>query len=465
MHWGSLVRLRRAGARIVAAGIASTGIAVVVAVTLSLPAATGACTTHQCDTSSGTFVGGRMVDAITYETSDWDDTWISYPGEITLRVQFPPSVTRVPQAVQCYVGDGPSPNGGPGFQGGQAWTECSGQLGELALVDATGFTVTNASCEAYYARFVATFPSPSLTLFGGLGAGGATLDDTWTWDGASWLYAGEGQTSGLSGRQQPLLATVVQTDADAGGRSGTFLYGGFDGASAQFDTWAWGGASWTQVFLPPDDTSWPSTRSDAASAVLGNAIVLFGGLGPGAGGSATDLGDQWTFDGTRWIELSPPTPPPSPRSGATAATLSGSMVLFGGTASGALQGDTWTWNGAAWSQPSVSAPPARAHASMATLGSTVVLFGGDGGSGPLGDTWLWDGTTWTSPSLASAPSPRSGAAMTAFQGTVVLFGGADASGPLGDTWIWDGAAWSAWSPSSSVGLSPPPRSGAAMASP
>jgi len=54
----------------------------------------------------------------------------------------------------------------------------------------------------------------------------------------------------------------------------------------------------------------------------------------------------------------------------------------------------------------VPGPPARIAASAATLGGKVVLFGGqDDNENPLGDTWVWDGASWTQLEVAG-PSPR-----------------------------------------------------------
>ena len=73
----------------------------------------------------------------------------------------------------------------------------------------------------------------------------------------------------------------------------------------------------------------------------------------------------------------------------------------------------------------------------------IVLFGGWNGTRSLGDTWTWDGTAWTEQHPADAPSPRFGAGMTydPARGQVVLFGGSDESTGFADTWIWDGTNW------------------------
>ncbi len=102
---------------------------------------------------------------------------------------------------------------------------------------------------------------------------------------------------------------------------------------------------------------------------------------------------------------------------------------------------------------------------MATLGGNIVLFGGsDANNGPLGDTWIWDGHAWTQG--GTGPSARTLSTMATFDGAVVLFGGAtgtinafyQSTNPLGDTWIWNGSAWS-----QSAATGPLPRYGASMA--
>jgi hypothetical protein len=80
----------------------------------------------------------------------------------------------------------------------------------------------------------------------------------------------------------------------------------------------------------------------------------------------------------------------------------GTVVLFGGFTlpTHADSNDTWTFDGTRWTQLSVSnAPPARSFAAMATLGNEVVLFGG-AAIGFLNDTWMFDGTSWTQVSVS-----------------------------------------------------------------
>jgi hypothetical protein len=211
---------------------------------------------------------------------------------------------------------------------------------------------------------------------------------------------------------------------------------------------AWAGASpaaatptpvWTNVSL---STGSPPAREFAASAddPVASQLMLFGGTNSGG-----YLGDTWTWNGTAWSLVSS-TGGPSARADASVAydPATQQIVLFGGSDNVGYLGDTWTWNGTAWSLfSSTGGPSARADASMAYDPATqqIVLFGGISG-GYLGDTWTWNGTAW---SLLSSTGPpvREAPSMAYDQATSqpVLFGGYGNSGFLSDTWIWDGTTW------------------------
>jgi hypothetical protein len=148
--------------------------------------------------------------------------------------------------------------------------------------------------------------------------------------------------------------------------------------------------------------------------------------------------------------------------GSDARTAGSSVVLFGGWAASEELADTWTWDGAVWTQLSVIGPAERLDPVMAPLGGALVLFGGFGLVGPeesvLGDTWTWGGTMWSDLGT-SGPPAREAAMVAPFNGEVVLFGGSTGEEEsLDDTWTWDGSTWT------EVGTSgPPARCCAAMA--
>jgi hypothetical protein len=189
--------------------------------------------------------------------------------------------------------------------------------------------------------------------------------------------------------------------------------------------------------------------------------VLFGG--------ANGFGDTWTWDGASWLQVASTGPPARYGHAMAYDSAHGKTVLFGGNAGTAgnptYLGDTWTWDGASWTQVASTGPPARYNAAMAydSARGKTVLFGGNAGpaSAPvyLGDTWGWDGTSWMQIAPAG-PAPRALHAMAydSARGETVLFGGDSLGGVLGDTWMWEGTG--SWTQVASTG--PPGRYGHAM---
>src|SRR5262245_28155763 len=122
------------------------------------------------------------------------------------------------------------------------------------------------------------------------------------------------------------------------------------------------------------------------------------------------------------------------------ATLGTNATLFAGSFLSYINdNDSWTFNGTSWAQVSGTiAPSTRSNHAIATLGGNLILFGGfmenSAAGGSLSDTWSWNGARWSQVSGA-APSGRGGHSMASFDGGVVLFGGCDSSSSFGDTWM------------------------------
>lgn len=275
-------------------------------------------------------------------------------------------------------------------------------------------------------------------LFSGSSDGGpGNLQDTWEWNGSSWLQ----RTPASS---PPALAAASMAYDSARGVS--VLFGGDGAAGVSSSTWEWNGASWSQKTFSPAPAArvWASTAYDSAHA----RMVLFGGSG------ATGLlNDTWLYDGNNWTQIFPATPP-SPRLGAAMAfdPVRGNIVLFGGRdSSGQRLADTWELVGNNWTQVAMSTSPyARFWSTMAfdaQLGKTV-LFGGDHiqpfALGEENDTWEWDGSQWTREWTAAAPPVRAGHSMTydLSRGRMVMFGGFNPATSPGtfyaDTWELSG---------------------------
>ena len=101
-----------------------------------------------------------------------------------------------------------------------------------------------------------------------------------------------------------------------------------------------------------------------------------------------------------------------------------------------------------WQEVQAPGPARRSGFSMAYMereGRTL-LFGGesyeDGHSVRYADTWTWDGAQWTD-LHAGGPSPRSAASMAydPLRDVILLYGGHASDGRPTDTWQWDGREW------------------------
>jgi hypothetical protein len=198
------------------------------------------------------------------------------------------------------------------------------------------------------------------------------------------------------------------------------------------------------------DASLPPAARYAASMVYDEAarnVVMFGGEGNNG-----KFNETWIWDGTyqTWEEIDdqPESDIPVKRKAAAMAydPNSQKVLLFGGEGSSGVLGDTWLWNGldAQWEPVNglSTAPSARGGAQLAYDGEQLVLFGGYTGSGssktPLGDTWLWNGTAWTEVQPDQSP-PAAHSGQMAYDGrTAVLYGGN--SGPITQTYQSTGSS-------------------------
>jgi Galactose oxidase, central domain len=273
-------------------------------------------------------------------------------------------------------------------------------------------------------------------LFGG-DPGGPPLGDTWNWDGALWTQVAD---TGPSARHGLAMAF------DAA-RQCIVLFGGASGSVLFADTWTWDGTEWTQVA----DTG-PSARAGHALAYDGGRarVVLFGGRS-----GANPLGDTWEWDGTEWTQVQDVGP--SARHAHAMAFETGTpprVILFGGAgANGAGLNDTWLWDGANWTQVADTGPDPRAASAMVAA-TAIVLFGGVNSIDPAlpptdriihGDSWRWDGNAWTKvQDIGPAPRWGHGMAFRSDADRIVLFGGSSVFGPAQDASLQAGAMRDTW---------------------
>jgi hypothetical protein len=266
-------------------------------------------------------------------------------------------------------------------------------------------------------------------MFGGLGLPSASdLDDTWEWDGETWMQVSD---IGPPARGGHAMAYDKQ-------RERVVLFGGrvvAGGLDAYFsDTWEWNGQYWTVVC-----ETGPSARYGHAMAYdsASGRVVLQGG---GDSGNPNAWSETWEWDGEAWTEAAR-TIGPGFRFLHAMAYDEGRkrMVLFGGAGPEAsappTDGDTWERADGIWARLATIGPAPRQLHAMAYRGDGVILFGGTTGAGNDSATWQWDGKHWAQRG-DFGPSPRALSTMAydSARDRVVLFGGQVDSTVLGDTW-------------------------------
>jgi cysteine-rich repeat protein len=182
---------------------------------------------------------------------------------------------------------------------------------------------------------VATAPAGKVVIFGGGVTPASVGNETaLVFDGVSVVDA-PGGAPWPQGRRLAALGYAP----DLGG---TILFGGLNaGTLPTDDTWRFDGLTWIEV----DVADTPPARWGAATAwdPHGQRLLLFGGASDTNAASANCFGDLWAFDGTTWTRLSPPGPGPSARTSAALAwhPPTSTFVLFGGVASGIASDETW----------------------------------------------------------------------------------------------------------------------------
>lgn len=297
-------------------------------------------------------------------------------------------------------------------------------------------------------------------LFGGNDLN-AQHDETWEWNGASWLLRSPSTTP--PARSGHAMAFDSQ-------RNRILLFGGQNSAAVNLDdTWEWDGVDWTMR----NPAQRPPGRFHHAMAYDAHRdrVVMFGSLQP--------TNDTWEWDGTNWIAASPTILPPGDLPTMAYYPPSQKVVLFN-------EGQTWRWDGSDWSPfvtatkptgiqehasmtydvarnrivlvkeatwefdgvdwahvPTANSPGPRSNDRVAhdTARGETLLYGG---VGPwlMGDTWRYDGTDWSLAAAPATPGVRKEHAMAfdAARGETILFGG-DGPSAGDDTWRWDGSAW------------------------
>jgi hypothetical protein len=233
------------------------------------------------------------------------------------------------QGVLFLVGSGPSPDGKKVFST-ETW-----------IWEGGGWKLRqpNSGPSARASFSLAFDPSTeSVLLFGGNDYnGGRILNDTWLWDGKTWV------------QQRPAVSPSPRIGAALGSAAGKLvLFGGLANSSAtQFDdTWTWDGKTWT----PEHPATNPPARQFASLAETPlRSAVLYGGLN-----ARGFLSDTWVWDGKNWAPSNQkgPVPPARYNAAMTFDPAVSKTVLFGGqTVAGGALDDLWLFDGRIWNKP------------------------------------------------------------------------------------------------------------------
>jgi Kelch motif len=337
-----------------------------------------------------------------------------------------------------------------------------------------------------------------VVLFGGeLGFPAATVDTTWVWDGLRWSE----RCATACTPPPPREGAAMAFDPD---RGVLVLFGGIDQGAPFDDVWEWNGVTWTGPIVPatrPSARALPGLAWDPQR----REVLLFGGGGSDLVEGVGALNDVWSWNGTRWLPITPDDPEqdgnPSARSGQRGVSRAEDVAFVGGAFANDCIGGAPNpfaecsgpaiWDGVSFldhAQEPASAPAARLGAAMAfdSARGVSVMFGGGIDTNfsfhfPVVDDDVWEhnGARWRIADTQFAgikPTARQDAVLVYDEDNAVsvMFGGTSAgacdavTGGASDdivycpsfVWLWDGAAWTRVDP---AGAEPSPRRRHAMA--
>jgi cysteine-rich repeat protein len=287
-------------------------------------------------------------------------------------------------------------------------------------------------------------------MFGGYTTSPSTndLDDLWEWNGEWWHRIVPAIAP------QPRTYAAMTFDAArhevvlfSGVKLTTSTPDGFDPFPYD-DTWIWNGATWRNVVVasPPGRTL-HTLVYDAAR----KRAVLYGGKKRGTlANTPKPFGDTWEWDGTAWSEVCSVCAPGGRQGHAMAYDPGrGVIVMFGGNYDGTLLDDTWELAGGTWTKitPATTTPLARSGARLAfdPVTHEILLSGGFDGAKTLDDAYSWNGQDWTlrGSGMKAGAAWESGASVDPVRGEIVGYGGRSDSSPIGTdvTERWTAGAW------------------------
>jgi hypothetical protein len=208
------------------------------------------------------------------------------------------------------------------------------------------------------------------------------------------------------------------------------------------------GAHWTQLATntPAQTRENPGVSDGARFYVFGGLVGVTSTVRSNAFHSYDPIANLWT---THNADGDPLAPPARAQCGICWDFARSRLVVFGGSNSiGARLGDTWEWDGIAWSNvtPVSGSPAPRSFCALAYdwVNGKVLMFGGNDGTATphRNDTWHWDGTSWTQLAPATVPATRQQMLLVSRpdQLDIVMAVGQNTVRHA-DTWRWDGTNW------------------------
>jgi hypothetical protein len=231
--------------------------------------------------------------------------------------------------------------------------------------------------------------SQLVMLFGGSLASGKSADDTWAWDGTTWLQLKSDATrpppgaGALMAWDNATLQMVLVTEAEKG-----------TGA----ETWTWNVSGWTRQ--PHGDLSVSVSGAVMADEPTGEALLLATPVSPDNG---IGLTLQWT--GSTWRLLDSD----GPELEGMAADPQRNVLTACGTATYSaattVQASCWEWATASWRRLDEAAAPPDSRQVIIEMevddvdDARLLMFGWlnraiPGQPQPL-HIWWWDDGGWT----------------------------------------------------------------------
>jgi len=292
-------------------------------------------------------------------------------------------------------------------------------------------------------------------MFGGIDVDGEPLDELWEWRAPVWTRLPD-DPEGPPARG----GHIAVWGRHAGeGSERMFVFGGCaevgevdgddDGCTqALADAWTWDGSTWEQVHDGGGDPK-PRWRHAAAHDALTGRTLVFGGLVDSDEDGVADRvrRDVYEWDGNTWTRRHTEPRPHYLFDAAMAPSPTlGELVLFGGvTRDGQWSAETWTWDGAAWTEhePDGYWPQASGgHLLVADAGRARTIVGWGYASDETFNRFFdWRGSGWkrSTSDVELVPTLRThaGAAYDAPRRRLVTFGGRVFGYSAVDTWEWD----------------------------